>query len=77
MLFLNEMKAVIIDDEKKARNLLRVLVEDNCPQIKELEEAEDLPSGVRLINQFQPDIVFLDIENARIFGNTIARFFHS
>lgn len=69
------MKAVIIDDEKKARNLLRILVEENCPQIKELQEAEDLPSGVRLINQFQPDIVFLDIEMPGYSGVQLFDFF--
>jgi two-component system LytT family response regulator len=56
------MKALIIDDEQKARHLLKFLVEENCPQITEIELAEDLPNGIRVINTFQPDIVFLDIE---------------
>lgn len=56
------MRALIIDDEKKARNLLRVLVEENCPQITEIEDADNLPNGIKLINSFQPNIVFLDIE---------------
>jgi len=56
------MKALIIDDEQKARHLLKFLVEENCPQITSIELAEDLPNGVRLINEFKPDIVFLDIE---------------
>ena len=56
------MKALIIDDEQKARKLLRVLIEENCPQITEIEVAENLPNGIKLIHSFQPDIVFLDIE---------------
>lgn len=56
------MKALIIDDELKARRLLQSLIEENCPQISSIELAENLPSGIRLINSIQPDIVFLDIE---------------
>ena len=56
------MKAIIIDDEEKAKRLLKVLVEENCPQITEIREAGNLPEGVRLINEFQPEIVFFFIE---------------
>ena len=56
------MKVVIIDDEKKARTLLQVLLEENCPAVVQIAQAEDLPSGVQLIHQVQPDLVFLDIE---------------
>jgi len=56
------MKAIIIDDERKARNVLRVLVEENCPKITQLFEAEELLSGVEIIKKEAPSIVFLDIE---------------
>lgn len=56
------MKALIIDDEKKARQVLHILVEENCPKITEIFEAEDLLSGVALIKKEQPSVVFLDIE---------------
>lgn len=56
------MRALIIDDEKKARNLLQVLLEENCPQITNIESADNLPKGIKLIHSFKPDIVFLDIE---------------
>ena len=69
------MKAVIIDDESKARNLLRILLEENCPQIQQIEEAPDLPKGVALINKFHPDIVFLDIEMPCYSGVQILDFF--
>lgn len=70
------MKVAIIDDEKKARRLLRILLMENCPEITEIEEAENLPSGVRLINQYQPDIVFLDIEMPGYSGIQILDFFN-
>jgi two-component system, LytTR family, response regulator len=69
------MRAVIIDDEQKARNLLRILLEENCPQINEIEDADSLPKGVSLINQFKPDIVFLDIEMPGYSGIQLLDFF--
>ncbi|MCI2229984.1 LytTR family DNA-binding domain-containing protein [Polaribacter sp. MSW13] len=56
------MKVVIIDDEPKARNLLEVLIRENCPKITSIFKAEDLLSGVKIIKKEQPKIVFLDIE---------------
>lgn len=56
------MKALIIDDEKKARQVLHILVKENCPKITKILEADNLLSGVELIKQEQPNIVFLDIE---------------
>ena len=56
------MKAIIIDDEEKARNLLKVLVQDNCKKITEIYEADRLLAGVELIKTHKPQIVFLDIE---------------
>lgn len=56
------MKVVIIDDEPKARKLLEILIEENCPKITQCFTAEDLLSGVEIIKKQQPKIVFLDIE---------------
>ena len=69
------MKAVIIDDEPKARNLLRKIVEDFCSEISEIYEAETLPEGVGVIREQQPDIVFLDIEMPKYNGTQIFDFF--
>lgn len=56
------MKIVIIDDEPKARKLLQVLIAENCPKITEIFTAEDLLSGIEIIKNEAPQIVFLDIE---------------
>ena len=68
------MKALIIDDEKKARQVLRILIEENCPKITEIFEAEDLLSGVELIKKEAPSIVFLDIEMPEHSGLEILNF---
>lgn len=56
------MKTIIIDDEPKARRLLKVLLEENCPQVSEIYTAESLLGGVEIIKAERPKIVFLDIE---------------
>lgn len=56
------MKTVIIDDEAKARRLLKVLVEENCKNVTEIHEASNLLEGIRVIKEIDPAIVFLDIE---------------
>ncbi|WP_430409870.1 LytR/AlgR family response regulator transcription factor [Kordia sp.] len=68
------MKVIIIDDERKARNLLNILISENCPKITEIFEAEDLLSGIELIKKEQPQIVFLDIEMPQHSGLEILNF---
>lgn len=68
------MKALIIDDEKRARNVLHILVEENCPKITQILEADNLLSGVEIIKQEQPNIVFLDIEMPEHSGLEILNF---
>ncbi|WP_435578559.1 LytR/AlgR family response regulator transcription factor [Gilvibacter sp.] len=68
------MKCIIIDDEPKARRLLRILVEENCPKITAILEAGDLLSGVEIIKEQEPSIVFLDIEMPEHSGLEILEF---
>jgi two-component system LytT family response regulator len=68
------MKAIIIDDERKSRELLKILIEENCGDIKQILMAKDLLSGVSLIEQENPDIVFLDIEMPEYSGLEIVDF---
>ncbi|MBQ4819872.1 LytTR family DNA-binding domain-containing protein [Aquimarina sp. MMG016] len=69
-----KITAVIIDDEKKARTLLNTILREYCPQIEDVYNAEDLPSGVELIKKHKPDIVFLDIEMPQYSGLQILEF---
>lgn len=56
------MEVVIIDDEKRARSLLRTILEQECSGIESIYEAPNLLEGVALIQAHQPKLVFLDIE---------------
>jgi len=69
------MKAIIIDDEKRARRILNVLIEEECPEIETVFEAENLVDGVEIIKAKKPDIVFLDIEMPNHSGLQILDFF--
>jgi len=68
------MKVILIDDERKARSVLKILLEENCPKVTQIFEAEDLLSGVVLIKKEQPQLVFLDIEMPQHSGLEIVDF---
>lgn len=62
-----KISAVIIDDEKIARDVLRNYLTKYCPQVEILGEAENIKEAVPLIAQKLPQLVFLDVEMP--FGN--------
>jgi len=53
---------VIIDDDQLARRGLRRILEQNFHEIEILGEADSVETGLLLINELEPDLVFLDIE---------------
>jgi len=56
------MKAVIIDDENDSRQILASYLGKYCADISVCGFGESVSTGLEVINQYQPDIVFLDIE---------------
>jgi two-component system, LytTR family, response regulator len=56
------MKAVIIDDEKKGRESLNLLIEKYCPDVKIIAIASNAEDGFEMIKATTPDLIFLDIE---------------
>ena len=66
------MKAIIIDDEKRARVTLQLLLAEYCPQIEIIAQCENLPEGVKAIRKHNPDLVLLDIEMPRMDGFEVA-----
>jgi two-component system LytT family response regulator len=54
-------KAVIIDDERLARNELKKLLQE-FPEIEVIGEAANAAEGIEKIENLNPDLVFLDIQ---------------
>jgi two-component system LytT family response regulator len=55
------MRAIIVDDERLARNELKRLLE-NFPSIEVVGEAANTEEASQLIEELQPDVAFLDIQ---------------
>jgi two-component system LytT family response regulator len=68
-------KAIIVDDESLAREMLQDMLMLINPDIKIVAFCEDLPEAVKAINKFRPDILFLDVDMPRYKGIDIAEFF--
>jgi two-component system LytT family response regulator len=60
-------KAIIIDDEPLARSIVKEYLAF-YPQIELSDECSDGFQGVKSIQQYKPDIVFLDIQMPKING---------
>ena len=54
-------KAVIIDDERLARNELKKLLQD-FPEVEIVGEAANANEGIEKIEDLSPDLIFLDIQ---------------
>lgn len=56
------IKALIIDDEEKSRNILKTIVGKYCPEVNVVGLAESADVGYDLFVKTQPDLIFLDVE---------------
>lgn len=55
------IKAIIIDDERLARNELKKLLQD-FPDIEVIDEAGNVDEGIEKIESLNPELIFLDIQ---------------
>jgi two-component system LytT family response regulator len=56
------LKAILIDDEAKSRSNLRQLLSEYCPNVEVVAEAGSALEALKLVREFKPDLLFLDIE---------------
>lgn len=56
------LRAIVIDDIESIRKRHITLIKANCPNISIIGQADSVESGVKLVSQLSPDIVFLDVE---------------
>jgi two-component system LytT family response regulator len=55
-------KALIIDDENRTRDLIAKMINSFGLDIEAIPAGENVKSGIKAIEEHQPDIVFLDIQ---------------
>jgi two-component system LytT family response regulator len=64
---MEKIKAVIIEDEAPARDLIKAYLKD-YPEIETVAECENGFSGVKAISELHPDLIFLDIQMPKLTG---------
>ena len=62
------IKAILIDDETHCRETLSIQLEKYCSEIQLLAQCNSGAEGLEAIAQYQPDVVFLDVEMPKMNG---------
>jgi len=68
-------RAIIVDDEEDARDVLNTLIELSDYPVEVIAKCENLKDAVAEIKRSQPDVVFLDIQMPQFAGFEIVDFF--
>ncbi|HFA49290.1 MAG TPA: response regulator, partial [Bacteroidetes bacterium] len=55
------IRTALIDDERDARQALRLLLDKHCPDVEVIGEATGITEAAPLIRQQKPELLFLDI----------------
>lgn len=58
----NNITAIIIEDELASQEYITDLLEAKFPEIKVISIEDTVPSAISAIDNYSPDIVFLDVE---------------
>jgi len=56
------LKTIVVDDEMPSREALATYIRDFCPDVEIVAECDSVKSAFKAIQEFQPQLVFLDIE---------------
>jgi two-component system LytT family response regulator len=62
------LKAILVDDELNSLQNLQFKIHEYCPSIKVVAQTQNPEEAIRLILQYKPDVIFLDIEMPRMSG---------
>jgi len=61
------IKAIIVDDEQLARDIVKEYLEDH-PEVDVVSECKDAHEALEAVEKHQPDLLFLDIQMPEING---------
>lgn len=59
---MSEIKAIIVDDEQHCIDALQTMLQKKCPEVTVLAGVNSVEEARRVIDELQPDLVFLDVE---------------
>lgn len=59
------LSALLLDDEEMARYFLDSSIAEHCPEIKETRKASSVAEALTILEEFKPDIFFVDIKMPR------------
>lgn len=62
------LKALLIDDEERATDSLRLMIEKMVPAIGQVRVCNDSRNAAAIISEFKPGLVFLDIQMPHMNG---------
>ena len=62
------LKVLLIDDEERATDALRLMIEKTIPEIKQVFVCNDSRKAAEMIHAYQPALVFLDIQMPHLNG---------
>jgi two-component system LytT family response regulator len=62
------LRAIIIDDEQKGINSIKLLISLFIKDVKIVEETTEAVKGIELIEDYKPELVFLDIKMPHMDG---------
>ena len=62
------LKSVIIDDELKSRESLKIILDEFCDNVQVKALCENCAQGIEAIRTYNPDVVFLDVQMHRETG---------
>src|SRR5688572_3857166 len=62
------INCIVVDDELKSRESLKILLEDFCTNISVKAICESVAEAMDAIQKYKPDVVFLDIQLQRETG---------
>ncbi|MCC5927704.1 MAG: response regulator transcription factor [Cyclobacteriaceae bacterium] len=56
------IRAILVDDEYKSRENLKMILEEYCPDVQVTGQAGSVTEAIELISSEKPELVFLDIQ---------------
>jgi two-component system LytT family response regulator len=62
------LKVLLIDDEERATDALRLIIEKTVPEIKQVLVCNDSRKAAEIIHAYRPGLVFLDIQMPHLNG---------